>query len=157
MRKRIIIGSAIVVVLAVAWYLFRPELLFIDSTVHEDFPDASGTASAVLARGQFHGVAHQGKGVATVHKLASGKQVLRFINFETSNGPALHVYLVAAADAQDNDTVKNADYIDLGALKGNKGDQNYELPADVDLSKYRSVTVWCQRFSVNFATAPLTT
>jgi hypothetical protein len=156
MRKRIILGSAIVVVLAVAWYLFRPELLFIDSTVQEDFPDASGTASAVLARGQFHGVAHQGKGVATVHKLASGKRVLRFTDFETSNGPALHVYLVAAPDAQDNDTVKNADYIDLGVLKGNKGDQNYDLPADVDLNKYRSVTVWCQRFSVNFATAPLT-
>ncbi|HEX9264600.1 MAG TPA: DM13 domain-containing protein [Candidatus Binatia bacterium] len=45
--------------------------------------------------------------------------------------------------------------MDLGSIKGNIGDQNYDLPAGVDLSKYRAVTVWCKRFGVNFATAPL--
>jgi hypothetical protein len=82
--------------------------------------------------------------------------VLRFTDFATSNGPDVHVYLVAAADARDSATVTEAEFIDLGSLKGNKGDQNYELAADVDLQKYRSVTIWCKRFSVNFATAPLT-
>ena len=52
--------------------------------------------------------------------------------------------------------MKKAGFVTLGALKGNQGDQNYELPADLDLAKYRAVTVWCRRFGVNFATAPLT-
>ena len=81
--------------------------------------------------------------------------MLRFTDFATSNGPELRLYLVAAGDAKDNETVKQAGFIDLGPLKGNVGDQNYDLPADLDLSKYRAVTVWCVRFSVNFTTAPL--
>ncbi len=66
-----------------------------------------------------------------------------------------HIYLVAANNAKDDETVKKSAFIDLGSIKGNIGDQNYELPAGVDLSKYRNVTVWCKRFGVNFATAPL--
>jgi hypothetical protein len=62
---------------------------------------------------------------------------------------------VAAGDAKDNDTVKNAGFIDLGSLKGNIGDQNYDVPANVDLAKYRAATIWCARFNVNFGTAPL--
>ncbi len=67
----------------------------------------------------------------------------------------MHVYLVAAKDAGDNATVKNAGFIDLGSIKGNEGDQNYTLPAALDLNKYQAVTIWCARFGVNFATAPL--
>ena len=80
--------------------------------------------------------------------------MLRLTDFETSNGPAVHVYLIAAPDADDADTVKKADPIDLGEMKGNRGDQNYEVPAGADLAKYRAVTIWCARFDVNFATAP---
>jgi hypothetical protein len=87
--------------------------------------------------------------------MPDGKNVLRFSAFETSNGPDVHVYLVAASDATDDETVKKAGFLDLGSIKGNIGDQNYDLPIDVDLNKYRAVTVWCKRFSVNFATAPL--
>jgi hypothetical protein len=65
------------------------------------------------------------------------------------------VYLVAADDAADSATVTRAGFVEVGALKGNIGDQNYELPAGVDLTRYRAVTIWCKRFSVNFATAPL--
>jgi hypothetical protein len=75
--------------------------------------------------------------------------------FETSNGPDVHVYLVAASDAHDNETVTKAGFIHLGALKGNVGDQNYTVPIDIDLSKYQAVTIWCRRFGVNFGTAPL--
>jgi hypothetical protein len=51
--------------------------------------------------------------------------------------------------------VKNAGFVELGSLKGNIGDQNYDVPANVDLNKYRAVTIWCARFGVNFGTAPL--
>jgi hypothetical protein len=148
---------SIVVLAAVAWYLFRPERLFIDFAVDEGFPSlASGEAEpAVVAQGAFHGVAHGARGEATIYQLSDGRRILRFTNFETSNGPDVHVYLVAAPDADDSATVQRAAFITLGALKGNVGDQNYDLPADVDLGRYRSVTIWCRRFSVNFATAPL--
>jgi electron transfer DM13 len=52
--------------------------------------------------------------------------------------------------------VTKAEFVDLGVMKGNKGDQNYQVPANVDLSQYQSLTIWCRRFAVNFATAPLT-
>jgi len=55
----------------------------------------------------------------------------------------------------DNETVTKSGFVHLGALKGNIGDQNYDVPADVDLSTHRAVTVWCRRFGVNFGTAPL--
>ena len=137
-----------------AWFAFRPERIFINQRVNEQFPTASA-ATNQLASGQFHSGAHETKGVATVFQLADGKKTLRLTNFATSNGPDVHVYLVAATDAKDNDAVTNAGFVDLGSLKGNIGDQNYELPANADLAKYRAVTIWCKRFSVNFGTAPL--
>ena len=161
-RRPLFIASGLFVA-GIAWYAFRPERLFIDQKVNEAFPaaaaqQASGSEGTprVLATGRFHSVAHKSSGVATIHELPDGKRVLRLTQFETSNGPAVHVYLVAAPDAADNGTVKRAGFIDVAPLKGNVGDQNYDLPANVDLSKYQAVTIWCQRFGVNFATAPLT-
>ena len=83
------------------------------------------------------------------------ERVLRFTNFSTSNGPDVHVYMVAADDAKDVATVQRAGFIDLGVLKGNIGDQNYRLDGDLDLAKYRAVSIWCKRFSVNFGAAAL--
>jgi hypothetical protein len=145
---------ALLVAGAAAWYAFRPERLVIDQKVNEQFPTASA-ASNKLASGQFHSGAHETKGTATVFHLADGKKTLRLTDFATSNGPDVHVYLVAADDAKDNNTVTKAGFIDVGSLKGNIGDQNYDLPANADLTKYRAVTIWCKRFSVNFGTAPL--
>ena len=147
---------ALIIAGAGAWYAFRPERLFINQKVNEQFPTAAA-ASNQLASGKFHSGAHETKGMATVFQLADGKKTLRLTNFETSNGPDLHLYLVAATDAKDNDSVTKAGFVDLGTLKGNIGDQNYELPANADLAKYRAVTIWCKRFSVNFGTAPLMT
>jgi hypothetical protein len=115
---------------------------------------AAATPVSIYA-GSFHSVAHETKGVATVYQLADGKKLLRLTEFETSNGPDVRVYLVAAPDTSDSDTVTKAGFIELGSLKGNIGDQNYDLPASVDLSKYQSVTIWCHRFGVNFGTAPM--
>ena len=145
---------ALIIGVAGAWYAFRPERLFINQRVNEQFPTASA-ANNQLASGEFHSGAHETKGMAAVFQLADGKKTLRLTNFATSNGPDVHVYLVAANDAKDNDAVTKAGFVDLGSLKGNIGDQNYELPANADLAKYRAVTIWCKRFSVNFGTAPL--
>jgi len=160
---RIGIAAGLLVAGVGAWGLFRPELLWINARVSESAPEAppvastdqSATVANVLATGRFHGVAHKSMGGAAIHQLADGRRVLRFTDFETSNGPDVHVYLVAAQDATDSATVTRAGFVELGPLKGNIGDQNYELPASVDLGRYRAVTIWCKRFSVNFATAPL--
>jgi hypothetical protein len=165
--NRRIWGIGLVVLGGIGWYLFRPELLFVNKKVNEelavapagsatDVATAGAALPAKLSAGQFHSVAHETKGTATIHDLGGGHRVLRLTEFATSNGPDVRVYLVAAADAADNETVTKAGFVELGKLKGNEGDQNYDVPADLDLSKYRAVTIWCRRFSVNFATAPLT-
>lgn len=161
-KRNVIIGSG-VLALAIGWYAFRPELIFIDKTVNEELPAAHATVTArsqsgpsmILAQGDFESLAHETRGAATIHQLADGKRVLRLSGFETSNGPDVRVYLVAAAAAKDNATVQRAGFIDLGSLKGNKGDQNYEVPASVDLGKYKAVSIWCARFGVNFGAASL--
>ena len=163
-RRTWILG--LVVLGGVGWYLFRPELLFVNKKVNERLVTASAatagqasedaTAPVSVLAGQFHSVAHETKGTASVHDLGDGRRLLRLTDFATSNGPDVRVYLVAARDASDNATVTRAGYIELGKLKGNQGDQNYEIPAGADLTKYRAVTIWCYRFGVNFATAPLT-
>ncbi|NIT13858.1 MAG: hypothetical protein GTN99_06360, partial [Candidatus Dadabacteria bacterium] len=105
--------------------------------------------------GIFHEVAHPAKGTATVYELEKGKHILRFTDFEVSNGPDVVVYLSSVQDANDNDSVKNSKILSLGSIKGNIGNQNYELPSDVDFNIYKSVVIWCKRFGVNFAVAPL--
>jgi hypothetical protein len=159
--KKVLIVLGILVLVGL-WYAFRPERLFTSVQVNESFPTTTpaagqGTMSqpVLLVKGNFHNGAHDTKGVASIYELPGGKRVLRFSEFETSNGPDVNVYLVAAPDATDSDTVTNAGFVSLGSIKGTKGDQNYDLPADLDLGKYRAVTIWCKRFSVNFGTAPL--
>jgi hypothetical protein len=159
MKKYKIILPMVAVVLLVAWYAFRPERLFVNQRVHEELPAAQAANSSArpLASGKFHSVAHATSGTATVYQLADGTRVLRFTDFKTSNGPDVHVYLVVADDASDNESVIKAGFVDLGSIKGNIGDQNYTLGSDVDLSKYRAVSVWCKRFSANFGAAALST
>src|SRR5919106_3165361 len=152
--RKLVVALVILIAAGAAWYAFRPERLFINQKVNEQFPTAEA-ATDKLASGQFRSAAHETKGTATVFQFADGKKTLRLTDFATSNGPDVHVYLVAADDAKDNDAVTKAGFIDVGSLKGNIGDQNYDLPANADLTKYRAVTIWCKRFSVNFGTAPL--
>src|SRR5215471_6090935 len=153
--KKLIYGLAVILAIAL-WAAFRPERLFVNAKVNEAMPAGlSNVSQTVLSSGSFHSVAHESKGTASIYQLADGKRILRLTNFETSNGPDVHVYLVAANDASDNETVKKAGFLELGSLKGNIGDQNYDVPADADLATYRAVTIWCKRFNVNFGTAPL--
>jgi Electron transfer DM13 len=156
MKKWKVVVAVVVIALFCAWYAFRPEGLFIDRRVQEELPTANGGASLQpVASGSFHSVVHPTEGTATIYEMPDGTRVLRFTSFRTTNGPNVHVYMVAADDAKDNTTVRQAGFIDLGHIKGNVGDQNYFFGPDVDLSKYRAVSVWCKRFSLNFGAAPL--
>jgi len=152
---KVAIPVAAVAVL-LAWYVFRPERLLVNRRVNEAMPTAQGGSRAqTLESGRFYSILHPTAGIATIYQMGDKTRVLRFTNFSTSNGPDVHVYLVAAEDAKDVATVENSGFVDLGVIKGNIGDQNYTLPDDLDLAKYRAVSIWCKRFSVNFGAAAL--
>ena len=157
MKKWIKFGIPIAAVaVLVAWYAFRPERLVVNRQVDEAMPSAqSGSSPQPVSSGDFYSIVHPTEGTATVYRLGNGPRVLRLTSFRTSNGPDVHVYMVAADDAKDAATVERAGFIDLGVLKGNVGDQNYTLGSDLDLGKYRAVSIWCKRFSVNFGAAAL--
>jgi hypothetical protein len=97
---------------------------------------------------------YSGEGNAVVLNDGTDQRFLRFENFSTDNGPDLRVYLTAS-DANGDSGAFDDDFVDLGVLKGNIGDQNYEIPTDVDLSVYDTVVVWCVRFSTPFTAADL--
>ena len=151
------IAIPVLIVLAVAaWYAFRPERLVVNRRVDEALPNSPAVASAqTVESGQFYSILHPTAGTATIFRMNDGTRVLRFTNFSTSNGPDVHVYMVASDDAKDAAAVQQAGFIDLGVIKGNIGDQNYTLDSDLDLAKYRAVSIWCKRFSVNFGAAAL--
>jgi len=168
------------IAIPVGWYLISP--LFIDKTVNEDFPTVQSTevvetgdtpgagdtmvedeemaaedtsTMTLLFQGSFYNLAHEGEGTATLYQLADGSRILRFENFEVLNGPDLHVYLATQDPVPDTVGVELEGSLDLGELKGNIGDQNYEIPADLDLSAFHSVVIWCVPFRVPFSAAPL--
>ncbi len=142
MKKWKIGIPVLAIALFVAWYVFRPERLIANHRVNEAFPVANGGSPAqTLESRTFHGVLHPTEGTATIYPLGDGSRVLRFSDFGTSNGPDVHVYMVAADDAKDSASVLRDGFIDLGAIKGNIGDQDYVLGSNIDLSKYRAVSV----------------
>ena len=110
-----------------------------------------------LFTGAFEGAdaSHQGSGAVAIYQLDDGSRVLRFENLDVTNGPDLRVIISPVADPQSSDDVSATGSINLGKLKGNRGDQNYEIPADFDLSQAGSIVIYCQPFSVIFATATL--
>jgi hypothetical protein len=147
---------------------FEPQKLFIDDKVNEALPSApasaqTGDAGAAparaqpkeLASGDFRGLEHGASGHALVIEV-EGERYLRFEDFETSNGPDLRVYLSAAPSQSDGGAFDD-DFMELGHLKGNIGNQNYVVPASADLSRFRTAVVWCKRFGVGFAAAPVET
>jgi hypothetical protein len=115
------------------------------------------TQAKTLATGTFHGKVHSTSGRATVYEESNGTLVLRLTNFKTSNGPDVHVILIAGKDADDdaNFLKSGTERVELGLLKGNEGDQNYEIPAATDLAKFQTVSIYCERFNANFGAAPL--
>jgi hypothetical protein len=150
------------------WW-FKPWRLFTDDPVSEAVPasapaaetETEGASSAsdpaALAEGQFISLEHDSRGTAQILETADGRRFLRFEEFETSNGPDLLVYLSSKTPSGTDDWHGyDQDFVDLGPLKGNVGDQNYEIPGEVDLDRYSTAVVWCRRFEVGFAAAALT-
>jgi len=120
-----------------------------------DAAPARAAAPAVnveIGAGEFRGLAHPTSGRATAIELAEGGRVLTLTDFETDNGPDLLVYLVSG-DVNANGDGDGS--IDLGALKGNIGDQQYAIPDGLDLTEFDSVVIWCRAFSSGFGVAEL--
>ena len=120
-----------------------------NSTFDENMTDSMKDNGKPLM-GNFVGAGdgfHNVEGVAKVLVLADGKSFLRLENLKSTNGPDLYVYLSTDKDASD--------IVNLGRLKGNIGNQNYEIPEGTDTSKYNTVLIWCKAFSTLFGSAKL--
>jgi Electron transfer DM13 len=156
-KKWILAGIIGVPVLVAGWWLFRPEKLWINKQVNEAAPFAASTDSQPLYTGLLTGKAHPTSGRASIYDLGDGKRELRLTDFATSNGPDVHVVLAQSTDQSLSNTfVKGElDRVELGLLKANQGNQNYDLPASVDLGKYDSVVIYCLRFHAIFGVAKL--
>ena len=149
---------------------FRPDKLLVDTTVDEALPTvqvpaARGTASpgsagatnAVLSSGRFRNLEHETTGTAKIIRLADGKRIVRLEGFRTSSGPDVVVWLSSIPATEDDwRAYDDGIFVSLGPLRANVGNQNYAIPANVDLGKYRSVVIWCRRFTVGFGAAPIT-
>jgi hypothetical protein len=156
-----VLGAYLLTAVVVGAYLGRSTIL--DDEVNERVvrvspPPAAGADASdrprnvLLGRGSFEPVAHSVTGTATTIRPAAGGRVLTLTGFEVDNGPDLRVYLVAGPARTESEV---DDFEDLGALKGNKGNQQYDIPRGLDLGRYTTVVIWCRAFSVNFARAPL--
>ncbi|HJU80327.1 MAG TPA: DM13 domain-containing protein [Acidimicrobiia bacterium] len=174
-----------VIALVAGFLLFRPDKLFADDPVDESLDQAFATTTSpadqstsispappsstpttldhsvtspsipvpmALANGQFSGIGHQATGTATIYE-EDGRYVLRFEDdTDIQNGPDLYVWII---EGHTYESGVPSGYIDLGKLKGNVGGQNYELPAEFNPDLHGGVLIWCLRFAVPFAFAPL--
>jgi Electron transfer DM13 len=172
-----IAAAAGAVLVVVGLVLFEPWQLVVDQRVDEAAPVAAAPAApvdpaapaapvepaapaepVVLARGELISHEHESSGAVVVLELPDGSRVLRLEDLNTSNGPALQVWITDAPVIEGRDgwhVFDDGRYVDLGELKGNIGSSNYPLPPEVDLTQLSSVTVWCERFAVSFAAAAL--
>jgi len=172
MRARLIVIGAIVAVaaLVIVALVFKPWLLFVDVRVDEALPTVAPvptvsasasptpTAPVQLSSGTFTSHEHATTGTVSIVENPDGTRLLAIENLDTSNGPDVHVWLSASDVVEGTDgwyVAGSADFLDLGLIKGNLGNQVYEIPADADLAKYRSVALWCVQFSVSFGAAQL--
>jgi hypothetical protein len=157
--------AASVVVLAVVLFWFQPQKLLIDETVNDELSttdqatdQATGSPTAAepieLASGTFISLDHSTSGAVRVLHLDDGTRIVRLEGLRTDNGPDLYLYLSRTAPDGEEGTFDD-DFVSLGRLKGNRGDQNYELPSDVDLDRFGSVVIWCDRFNSAFGAASL--
>ena len=122
----------------------------------EPMPEMTAQPVAV-ASGSFRDADsfHRGSGTATIYQTPDGGHVLRFEDFMVTNGPDLRVLLAEPGDPMSRDELQSGGYTHLAKLKGNIGNQNYEIPADIDLSEQNSVIIYCMPFHVIFSVAPL--
>jgi hypothetical protein len=155
--KKWILAGILVPVLVAAWWAFRPEKLWVNVKVNEAAPFSSSADLQPTYTGRLAGRAHPTSGRASIYQALGGKRDLRLTDFTTSNGPDVHVVLAQSSDNNlKQDFVKGQlDDVELGLLKANQGDQNYDLPDSADLSKYDAVVIYCERFHAVFGVANL--
>jgi hypothetical protein len=148
--------AAGLVVFVLLW--FEPQTALIDKRVDEARPAGIATGGAaraeVLGSGEFRGLEHETTGRAVLLDAPDGSRTLRLEDLDTLNGPDLRVYL-SELPAGLGERAYGERFVDLGGLKGNRGSQNYQIPAEVDVARYRSVVIWCYRFTVGFGVAAL--
>jgi hypothetical protein len=166
------VGVLAVAVLVAGGYWFEPWRLFTTREVDERLPVAASADQPTtgpttpgasppsgpvdLLRGRFVSHEHATSGRVRVVRQADGSRLLAIEDLDTSDGPDLHVWLTDAEVSEDGWRVfDDGRYVDLGELRGNKGNLVYEVPRDVDLADYQSVSIWCERFSVSFGAAAL--
>jgi hypothetical protein len=119
-------------------------------TINKQQSNATTTTASRIITGSFIGAGdgfHNAEGLAKVIPLGDGSSILRLENFKSTNGPNVHLYLATDKAASN--------FIDLGRLKANNGNQNYNIPNGIDLAKYNMALIWCKDFSVLFGSAQL--
>jgi hypothetical protein len=155
MNQKLISSRMVVAALVLPSILTVAGLSSLNSFITADFLQPKTTfaqdqQTQSTLSGQFIGVddgIHNAEGIAKQIRLEDGRQFVRFENFKVTNGPDLFVYLASDKSASD--------FVDLGKLKANNGNQNYQIPSGTDLSKYNTVVIWCKAFSVLFGSAEL--
>lgn len=156
--KKIIIILVAIIFLSFGYYAISP--LFIKISVDEALPESAQNQNpdpnnsndieeqdeAVIdvSAPVIGSTGHPASGTARIIK-ADNKTFLRYENFKTINGPDLYVYLATDLEAKE--------FVSLGRLKATEGNVNYEIPADVDITKYQYALVWCKQFGVLFNSA----
>lgn len=150
--------GVLAVIAGLAWLafgFFGIHTLFVDERVDEPAPtERDGTRAVALGAGNFVDRDHPASGRAIVLATTDGPRYLRLEGLRTDNGPDLRVFL-SSATADAGLPGLDEDVVDLGPLKGNLGHQNYVIPPGTDLERYRTVVIWCARFSVAFGAAQL--
>lgn len=111
--------------------------------------------SQTIASGCFHQVAHKGWGCAELIQRENGQMILQLDDFQTAENSDLHILLISAPDALENETVKNSEQLYIAKLEKSEGFQQYVVPDGQNLTNFNSVVIWNSKYSVNFTTAPL--
>ena len=147
LRRKWILLAAGLPVLVALWWAFRPEKLWINQKVNEPAPFDASSDPQPIVTGRFEAKSQQTTGRATIYKKNTGEQYLHLSDFTAPSDPDAHVALGQGGDqGLTQDDLKNGfDHIDLGPLKANQGDQNYDLPAATDLTKYAAVVIYGER------------
>ena len=168
---------AVVVLAAAGLYWFQPWKLFTSKTVNDTAPVIVGTttgtptgavtpagaatrapSATLLREGALVAQEHATSGTAQLVRLSDGRHQLILRNLSTSDGPDLRVWLTdqpVLPGSKGWSVFDDGSHVELGRLKGNHGTQVYDIPASLDVSSYRSVSIWCKRFAVSFGAATL--
>ena len=153
-RKWIVLAVGLPVLVAL-WWAFRPEKLWINQKVNEPAPFDSSSDPQPILTGRFEAKAQQTTGRATIYKKPTLEEYLRLSDFTAPSDPDVHLALARATDLTQDVLKDGPDRIDLGPLKARQGDQNYDLPAATDLSKYDAVAIYGERSHMMLGLAKL--